>query len=132
LLAHPGGPFWGNKDQGAWTIPKGEILPGEDALEAARREFQEETGHFPQGHTMPLGSLRQAGGKLVHVWAVEDDWDPATLVSNTFSIPWARSRRAQKYPEVDRAAWFEPRIAQSKILKSQIEFLTRLETALAE
>ncbi|HML30139.1 MAG TPA: NUDIX domain-containing protein [Hyphomicrobium sp.] len=128
LLAHPGGPYWRNKDDGAWTVPKGEIRGGEDPLEAALREFEEETGFQPEGNALSLGSLRQAGGKQVHVWAIEADWDPATLVSNQFSIEWPpRSGRMSAFPEIDRAAWFDIPAAYRKILKSQSEFLHRLE-----
>jgi predicted NUDIX family NTP pyrophosphohydrolase len=133
LLAHPGGPFWRNKDDRAWGIPKGEIEAGEDPLVAARREFAEETGHLADGPALPLGSLRQAGGKWVHAWAVEKDWDPERLVSNTFSMAWPpRSGRIEEFPEIDRAAWFDLATAHRKILKSQLEFLTRLESALAQ
>ncbi|MET0407514.1 MAG: NUDIX domain-containing protein [Hyphomicrobium sp.] len=128
LLAHPGGPYWKNKDAGAWTVPKGEILEGEDPHQAAIREFMEETGFRPSGDALSLGSLRQAGGKWVHVWAVPQDWDPARLVSNSFSIEWPpRSGRVQEFPEIDRAAWFDLAQARVKILKSQLPFLDRLE-----
>jgi predicted NUDIX family NTP pyrophosphohydrolase len=131
LLGHPGGPYWRNKDDGAWTVPKGEIRDGEAAFDAALREFAEETGFTPQGPASSLGSVRQAGGKHVHVWAVEDDWDPATLVSNTFSIEWPpRSGQSQQFPEIDRAQWFDLKTAYSKILKSQSEFLDRLDLLL--
>lgn len=131
LLAHPGGPYWRNKDEGAWTVPKGEILEGEDPYAAALREFEEETGLHPHGKTVSLGSLRQSGGKLVHAWAVENDWDPSRLVSNQFSIEWPpRSGRTAVFPEIDRANWFDLATARLKILKSQTEFLNRLEAAL--
>jgi predicted NUDIX family NTP pyrophosphohydrolase len=132
LLAHPGGPYWRNKDDGAWTIPKGEILEGEDPYEAAIREFAEETGYSAGGQALSLGSLRQAGGKRVHAWAVESDWDPATLISNSFRLEWPpRSGRTEQFPEIDRTAWFDIPAAYTKILKSQSEFLTRLERGLA-
>ena len=128
LLAHPGGPYWRNKDDGAWTVPKGEILDGEAEYDTALREFVEETGFRPHGLVISLGSIRQAGGKHVHVWAVEDDWDPETLVSNSFTIEWPpRSGQTLHFPEVDRAQWFDLKIAHTKILKSQSEFLNRLE-----
>jgi predicted NUDIX family NTP pyrophosphohydrolase len=131
LLAHPGGPYWKNKDEGAWTVPKGEIGPGEDALAAARREFAEETGYHPVGDTLSLGSARQPGGKLVHVWAIAADWDPARLTSNSFSLEWPpRSGRMQDFPEIDRAAWFGLDAARAKILKGQAVFLDRLRAAL--
>lgn len=132
LLVHPGGPFWRRKDDGAWMLPKGEIQEGEDTLAAARREFHEETGHEPRGSLLELGSLRQAGGKLVHAWAVEDDWDPQRLVSNNFEMEWPpKSGRIENFPEIDAATWFSREIAQKKILKSQAEFLNRLDAALA-
>ena len=131
LLAHPGGPYWQNKDEGAWTVPKGEIEAGEDELAAARREFAEETGHHPQGPVLSLGSARQPGGKLVHVWALADDWDPAQLRSNTFSMEWPpKSGRSQVFPEIDRAAWFALDEARRKILEGQVVFLDRLKAAL--
>lgn len=130
LLAHPGGPYWRNKDDGAWTVPKGEIHDGEEPRLAAIREFTEETGFRPEGEPLTLGFLRQTGGKLVHVWAIENDWNPAGLISNPFSIEWPpRSGRTQQFPEIDRAAWFDLATARRKILKSQSEFLHRLELA---
>lgn len=107
LLVHPGGPYWSRKDAGAWTIPKGEIADDEDALDAARREFREETGSDVTGRFHPLSPVRQAGGKEVVAFAVAADFDPATLASNTFTLEWpARSGRMRDFPEVDRAAWF--------------------------
>lgn len=127
LLAHPGGPYWRHKDAGAWGIPKGEPEPGEDLLAAARREFAEETGCTPAGDGVSLGAARQPGGKLVHVWAVEGDWDPAALSSNTFEMEWPpRSGRRASFPEVDRAAWFDLDAARMRILKGQAVFLDRL------
>ena len=132
LLAHPGGPYWQNKGDGAWSVPKGEIEAGEDELAAARREFAEETGYRPQGHVLSLGSARQPGGKLVHVWAIDDDWDPAQLRSNSFSMEWPpKSGRLQVFPEIDRAGWFAIGEARGKILKGQVVFLDRLQAALA-
>ena len=132
LLAHPGGPFWKRKDQGAWTIPKGLITPGEPPLSAARREFAEETGHDPSGDAIPLGRATQPGGKVVHVWAIEGDWDPANLQSNTFEMEWPpRSGRRQSFPEIDRAAWFGVAEARERILKGQALFIDRLLEALA-
>jgi len=127
LLAHPGGPFWSRKDQGVWTIPKGLIGPSESLLSAAQREFAEETGYRPGGEAIPLGSAKQPGGKAVHVWAIEEDWDPADLQSNTFEMEWPpRSGRRQSFPELDRASWFGIAEARLKILKGQAVFLDRL------
>jgi predicted NUDIX family NTP pyrophosphohydrolase len=107
LLGHPGGPFWQKKDDGAWSIPKGLIGADEAPLSAARREFAEETGYDPDGDFWPLGEARQPGGKIVQAWAVEGDWDPALISSNTFEMEWPpRSRRRRSFPEIDRAAWF--------------------------
>jgi predicted NUDIX family NTP pyrophosphohydrolase len=131
LLGHPGGPFWSKKDDAAWTIPKGLIRPGETPLAAARREFAEETGNRPRGKARALGEARQPGGKLVHVWAVEDDWDAAKLRSNSFEMEWPpKSGRRQEFPELDRATWFTLGEARRKILKGQAVFLDRLEAAL--
>jgi len=131
LLVHPGGPFWARKDDGAWSIPKGEFADGERALDAARREFQEETGASADGEFIPLGSVRQAAGKMVHAWALDGDFDPAALVSNRFVLEWPRgSGRNQEFPEVDRAAWYSLPVARRKMLKSQLPLLDALETAL--
>ncbi|MBV8114649.1 MAG: NUDIX domain-containing protein [Silvibacterium sp.] len=120
FLVHPGGPFWAKKDLGAWSIPKGEYAANEDPLEAARREFAEETGFAPDGELIPLGTIRQAGGKLVSVWAVEGDCDPTQIRSNLCTIEWPpRSGRKIEIPEVDRAAWFRLDAARERILKSQ-------------
>jgi predicted NUDIX family NTP pyrophosphohydrolase len=132
LLAHPGGPYWKRKDDGAWTIPKGEIEAGEERLAAARREFEEETGYRPRGEAQSLGSIRQPGGKVVHVWAIEDDWRPSDLASNTFEMEWPpRSGRRSTFPEIDRAQWFDIEAARVKILKGQTELLDRLLSALS-
>ena len=131
LLAHPGGPFWRRKDAHAWSIPKGEIDPGEEHAAAARREFAEETGFAPEGPLIALGSRRQPGGKLVHVWAMEADWDPAALRSNSFSLEWPpRSGRRQEFPEVDRAEWFDIDRASDKLHKGQAGFLDELRAKL--
>jgi len=120
FLVHPGGPFWAKKDAGAWSIPKGEYAAGEDPLDAARREFAEETGFEPSGEFVALGTIRQAGGKLVSVWAVEGDCDPGQIRSNLCMIEWPpRSGRKMDIPEVDRAGWFGLDEAREKILKSQ-------------
>jgi len=127
LLVHPGGPYWAKKDDGVWSIPKGEVDDGEDLLVAARRELAEEIGCTPGGEAIPLGAVRQAGGKVVHAWAIEADFDPARLRSNTFSLEWPpRSGRQCEFPEVDRAAWFPLPVAQRKILAAQRPFLDRL------
>jgi predicted NUDIX family NTP pyrophosphohydrolase len=120
FLVHPGGPFWAKKDLGAWSIPKGEYAEGEDPLEAARREFTEETGFTAEGDFLDLGTIRQAGGKLVSVWAIEGDCDPSQLRSNTCTIEWPpRSGRQLEIPEVDRAAWFPIDEVRERILQSQ-------------
>jgi predicted NUDIX family NTP pyrophosphohydrolase len=120
FLVHPGGPFWKNKDEGAWTIPKGMIEPGEDPLTAARREFAEETGFQIDGEFVEIGSFKQPGGKHVLVWAVEGDCDPAKLASNEFEMEWPpRSGRRQRFPEVDRGGWFGLADAQVKMLIGQ-------------
>jgi predicted NUDIX family NTP pyrophosphohydrolase len=131
LLGHPGGPFWQNKDDGAWSIPKGLIGADEAPLSAARREFAEETGHDPHGDFLPLGEARQSGGKVVQAWAIEGDWDPALIRSNTFEMEWPpRSGRRGTFPEIDRAAWFGSADARRKILKGQTVFVDRLLEAL--
>ena len=128
LLGHMGGPFWVNKDDHAWSIPKGEYGPGEEPVAAARREFEEELGSPPPlGPLTSLGELRQSGGKLVSVWCVEGDFDPAVLRSNTFALEWPpRSGRIQEFPEIDRAAWFESSSARQKLVRGQIGFIDRL------
>lgn len=132
FLVHPGGPFWVNKDLGAWTVPKGEYLDGEDGLTAARREFQEETGFVAPAKQVALGEIRQAGGKLVSAWAAEGDCDADRLVSNLCEVEWPpRSKRMIQIPEVDRGAWFAVDEARTRILKSQEPFLDRLIETLA-
>jgi predicted NUDIX family NTP pyrophosphohydrolase len=132
LLVHPGGPFWAKKDLGAWSIPKGEYAADEEPLAAAQREFFEETGARPRGAFAPLGEIEQPGGKHVMAWAVEGDFDPATLVSNTFELEWPpRGGRKRSFPEVDRAEWFLPDDARKKILAAQRPFIDRLERLLA-
>lgn len=127
LLVHPGGPFWAKKDLGAWSIPKGEYSPGEDPLNVAIREFEEETGTRLEGEFRPLGEVRQAGGKRVLAWALEGDLDPAAIRSNTFELEWPpRSGRKQTFPEIDSAAWFSPELAWEKINPSQRELVDRL------
>jgi predicted NUDIX family NTP pyrophosphohydrolase len=132
LLVHPGGPFWAKKDDGSWSIPKGEFDEGEDPLTAARREVAEETGLTADGELIPLGQLRQPSGKIVYAWAMKGDFDPARLKSNTFSMEWPpKSGRQQEFPEIDRAAWFTVESARRKILKGQAGFLDRLQEKLA-
>jgi predicted NUDIX family NTP pyrophosphohydrolase len=131
FLAHPGGPFWKGRDNGAWTIPKGVPEAGEDLLEAARREFEEETGVRPTGPFLPLGVVRQKAGKLVHAWAWEGDADPTTVTSNTMKTEWPRgSGRWLTFPEIDRCGWFTPAIAREKLNPAQAELIERLEAAL--
>lgn len=133
LLVHPGGPFWARKDDGAWSIPKGEYEEGEEPEAAARREFAEETGYEPAGSALALGSFRQSAAKTVMVWALEGDFDPATLQSNTFTMEWPpRSGHLGTFPEVDRAAWFTPPQAERKILKGQLPILDALYRKLRE
>jgi predicted NUDIX family NTP pyrophosphohydrolase len=133
LLGHMGGPFWARKDERAWSVPKGEHGDDEDALAAARREFAEETGTPPpDGEPLPLGEVRQSGGKRVTAWALEGDLDPAAIASNTFTLEWPpRSGRTQEFPEIDRAAWFDLPTARAKIVKGQVPLLDALERALA-
>lgn len=133
LLVHPGGPFWARRDDGAWSIPKGEYEEGEEPETAARREFAEETGYEPAGPALALGSFRQSAAKTVMVWALEGDFDPATLQSNTFTMEWPpRSGHLGTFPEVDRAAWFTPPQAERKILKGQLPILDALYRKLRE
>jgi predicted NUDIX family NTP pyrophosphohydrolase len=128
LLVHPGGPFWTSKDLGAWSIPKGEHDPDEDARACALREFEEETGSAPSpGDLADLGEVRQKAGKVVHAWAVEGDLDPAAIRSNTFTIQWPpRSGQMKEFPEVDRAEWFALDAARERINPAQAAFLDRL------
>ncbi len=128
LLAHPGGPFWAKKDEGAWTIPKGELEPGEDALAAARREFEEETGTRPEGPFARLPPARQKGGKLVYAWACEGDLDPDAIRSNTFTIEWPpRSGQRREFPEIDRAGFFRLDEARRKLNPAQAPWLDEVE-----
>jgi predicted NUDIX family NTP pyrophosphohydrolase len=129
LLVHPGGPFWRKRDDGAWSIPKGEIEAGEQPIDVARREFQEELGlPAPMGELAPLGSVRQGGGKVVHAWALRSDVDVRDVRSGTFEMEWPpRSGQLQAFPEVDRAEWFDLATARRKILPAQAAFLDRLE-----
>ena len=128
LLVHPGGPFWANKDEGAWSIPKGEYDDAEDPQACARREFQEETGtELAPSELAELGSVKQKSGKHVSAWAAEGDLDPETINSNTFEMEWPpRSGRKQEFPEVDRAEWFDLGAAREKLNPAQTAFLDRL------
>jgi predicted NUDIX family NTP pyrophosphohydrolase len=128
FLVHPGGPFWKNKDAGSWTIPKGEFENEEPALDAAIREFREETGFALKGHFQPLSPIRQKGGKRVFAWALAGDLDPAAIASNTFEIEWPRkSGRQQVFPEVDKGGWFSLPAARKIINPAQIALLEELE-----
>lgn len=137
---HPGGPFWRNKDLGAWSLPKGEYDDGEEALAAARRELIEELGPSvawvataPADAFVPLGEIKQKGGKLVVAFALQGDFDPALIQSNTFDIEWPpKSGRTQSFPEADRAGWFTLDAARKKILQGQLELLTRADKLLAK
>jgi len=132
LLVHPGGPFWRRKDLGAWSIPKGERSAGEDAEATARREFAEELGGTLAGPLLPLGRIKQRGGKQVEAFAVEGDFDVDRLAGNSFEIEWPpRSGRLQSFPEVDSAAWFPLGLAREKINVAQRELLDRLEALYA-
>jgi predicted NUDIX family NTP pyrophosphohydrolase len=132
LLAHPGGPYWRNKDDGAWTLPKGEYQVPEEPLAAARREFAEETGFEAHPPFAPLGEAVQKSGKRIQAWAVAGDCDPSQLRSNTFEMEWPpRSGRLQDFPEVDRVGWFDMAAARRKIIPAQAVLLDRLAAALA-
>jgi len=132
LLVHPGGPFWVKKDQGAWFLPKGEVKEGEEALVAAQREFQEETGLRPAGPFVELGSVRQKSGKTVSAWAFEGDCDPAAIRSNLFTIEWPpKSGKQREFPEIDRGAFFALDQARGKMHAVEFEFFMRLKAFLA-
>ena len=127
FVVHPGGPFWAKKDLGAWTIPKGEYLGDEDPLQAARREFQEETGFTAEGSFIALGDLKQPSGKILTAWAFEGDCDPGQLKSNTFPLEWPpRSGRQVEFPEIDRGDWFAIEAAREKLLPGQRPLLDGL------
>lgn len=131
LLVHPGGPFFRNKDKGSWTIPKGELLPGEDPLTAALREFQEETGYLPEGDAVPLTAIVQKGGKEVLCWAVSGDFDAAAITSNTFALEWPpKSQKMVDFPEIDQARWFSLTEAAAYINERQRPFLDELSRLL--
>jgi predicted NUDIX family NTP pyrophosphohydrolase len=127
FLVHPGGPLWAKKDRGAWSLPKGEFEEGEEPLQAAKREFTEETGFFVDGEFRRLEPLKQRGGKVVHAWAIEADCDASKTRSNLFSMQWPpKSGRMQQFPEVDRAAWFTIPEARQRILPAQSGFIDQL------
>jgi predicted NUDIX family NTP pyrophosphohydrolase len=129
LLVHPGGPFFKNKDAGAWSIPKGEFLDGEEPLAAAKREFEEETGQPVSGDFVPLGSVKLKSGKIVHAWAVEGDIDHETVVSNICELEWPpRSGKKITIPEIDRAGWFNLTVAKQKINEAQAKFIDKLSS----
>ena len=133
LLVHPGGPFFKNKDEGAWSIPKGEVEPGEDLLKAAAREFAEEIGPSPTDPFIPLKPVKQKGGKFVHAWAFEGNWLPPAIASNTFKIEWPpRSGRQVEYREIDRAEFFDVAAARRKINVGQVALIDELEEILKE
>ncbi|HVZ96353.1 MAG TPA: NUDIX domain-containing protein [Chitinophagaceae bacterium] len=128
FLVHPGGPFWKNKDEGAWSIPKGEIEENEDILKAAIREFEEETGSPVSGEFILLRPVKQKSGKIIHAWAAEHDMDATKIVSNTFEMEWPpKSGKRQSFPEIDKGGWFSIAEARKKINGAQVEFLDELE-----
>jgi predicted NUDIX family NTP pyrophosphohydrolase len=132
FLVHPGGPFWEKKDDGSWSIPKGEYEADADALQAARREFTEETSFTAEGAFVALTPLKQPSGKLVSAWAVEGDVDPTKLSSNTFRMEWPpKSGTQREFPEVDRGEWFDLQTARRKLVPGQVPFVTELESILA-
>ena len=131
LLAHPGGPFFQSKDEGAWSIPKGEIETDEDFLSAAQREFEEETGVKPTGPFTALDPVKQKGGKIVYAWAFEGDCDPSKIVSNTFTMEWPpKSGRQAEFPEIDKAEFFDLDAARNKINSAQLRLIEELERQL--
>lgn len=133
LLVHPGGPLWAKKDAGAWSIPKGEIGEGEDALAAAKREFEEETSIKPAGDFMPLEAIKQKSGKIVRAWAFAGDCDPHSIVSNSFTMEWPlRSGKQKEFPEVDRAEFFDLDEAKRRINPAQVALLSELQEKLKE
>lgn len=133
LLVHPGGPFWKNRDEGAWSIPKGEPEPSEELLDCAQREFEEELGLKPHGPYTRLEPIQQKGGKIVHAWAFEGDCDASGIHSNTFAVEWPpHSGQFRSYPEVDRAEFFPLDVGRKKINSAQAALLDQLEKLLAE
>ncbi len=133
MLVHPGGPFWARKDEGAWSIPKGIFDESENALDAAKREFNEETGLEVDGKFIELGEVKQPAGKIVHAWALEKELDVTEIKSNSFEIEWPKnSGKIREYPEIDRAGWFGLDEARTKILKGQVALLDRLADVIAK
>jgi len=133
LLVHPGGPFWARKETAGWSIPKGEINEDEDPLHAAHREFVEEVGFSPEGEALPLTPVRQKGGKIIHAWAMEAEFEPERLHSSTFQLEWPpHSGQLQEFPEVDRAAWFTIESAAERINPGQKPLLRELRTKLVQ
>jgi predicted NUDIX family NTP pyrophosphohydrolase len=131
LLVHPGGPFWARRNEHAWSVPKGEFGPNEDPVAAARREFAEETGFLPDGEPVGLG-VQKRSGKVIHLWAVAGNCDPAAVRSNSFTMAWPpRSGQMRAFPEADRAAWFDLATARRKIHKNQLVFIERLQAILS-
>ena len=130
FLVHPGGPFWAKKDAGAWSLPKGEFVEGDDPLAAAKREFTEETGFPIDGEFRRLDPLKQRSGKVIHAWAIEADCDASQVRSNLFSLEWPpKSGQIQKFPEVDRAGWFSIPEARKRIIAGQVGFIDQLTSA---
>jgi predicted NUDIX family NTP pyrophosphohydrolase len=133
FLVHPGGPYWKGKDTGAWSIPKGEFVSGEEALVAAQREFREETGQMVEGHFRPLTPVKLKSGKIIYCWAVEAQVDETSIVSNQFKVEWPyKSGRWQDFPEVDKAGWFRPAEATEKVNPAQAALITELQKMLEE
>lgn len=133
LLVHPGGPFWGKKDEGAWFVPKGELNVGEEPLAGAKREFEEETGLKPEGEFLALGSVKQKSGKTIVAWAFEGDCDPSSIKSNTFTIEWPpKSGRQQEFPEIDRAGFFTVPQAKAKMHPVEYPLVLRLHELLGD
>jgi predicted NUDIX family NTP pyrophosphohydrolase len=132
FIAHMGGPFWARRDEGGWSLVKGEYEEHEDPFAAARREFLEETGREPpDGPTLELGEVRQPSGKRIAAWAIEADFDASDIRSNTFTLEWPRgSGRQREFPEIDRAGWFDTQTARRKLVKGQLPFIDLLERAL--
>ncbi|MGB9732756.1 MAG: NUDIX domain-containing protein [Candidatus Micrarchaeia archaeon] len=131
LLVHPGGPYWAKKDLGVWSIPKGIVEDNEEEVKAAKREFKEETGFDAVGDMIDLGTIKYSSGKIVHIWAMQGDFDASKAKSNMFEMEWPKgSGKTKKFPEVDKAEWFSIKEAAKKIIKAQLPFLERLKEKL--